>query len=179
MISEQDFVRIEITENMLKIAKQIEKDRWANGDSRHIDLGNPMCELHGALGELAVFKFLRFMNGRKCEMKNVKGSDGGRDILIKSGWINVKASYIEPKTYFRLIVPLHTKHDVDFFAQCFVRDDAVYFVGMENRSIIDDRYKETITNKKNSNSFEAYTRKIKDLSIKPIELLSETFTLSL
>ncbi len=134
----------------------------------------------GLLCEFGIRKLL-WEQQRKYEVSPVVGKgDGGKDIKVLAGWIDVKGSEIKPHENLRLMIEkskVDTHKDTDIFALAFAWEKKVYFVGMEKRDILisEANLKE---NKTNDGKYTIinYEVRVKNLSIKPEALFGDDFS---
>lgn len=175
MINTDNFLKIDITEKMVAKAKSMASGRKIESSPHY----HPKDEYFGALAELCIRKLL-YENNRKYEAKEIYGaSDGGIDITIKSGTLDVKGSGIEPGLHKHLFAIPGKAEKADLFAQVFICEDqgCGYFVGMERKENLIRQENLTNTHSDRYNmDLEVYGIEVKDLSILPERLLSNEFT---
>lgn len=94
MVEEKDWVLIKITPQIKSKAEDMAKERGI--ETQKYSHVSKDAEYIGAVCELAVGAWLR-ENNRKCENIDNRGkSDGGVDLVIKAGTVNVKGSNFPP-----------------------------------------------------------------------------------
>lgn len=116
-IYKRDFIEVKVNHKLYLSAEDMEAKRTQNWKSTDRYTYRP--DFIGAIGELAVYKFLYSFN-RACKFLRTEGaSDGGADLIVEAGTIDVKTSWGVPSVWHEMAVKETQHHSADYFVKCF------------------------------------------------------------